>query len=547
MPSIAKRGASSSDYHSDANLRYVVIACWCAILLGVFLRVAQLPTRVVYLDEIYTQLRVAGHTADEMMRAVYDGTPTTAATLSRFARVDASASPQRLVTSLELEDSQHPPLFYLLELAVVSIFGNALVYWRLLPAIFGILAIPAAYLLARELFKNGHAALLAATIFAVSPIERIYSTQAREYSLFVLLVLVSTFCLARAMRINAYTAWIGYLFLAAAGLYADPIMAYVIAAHAIFVAGISIQRRRLGPAVMFGISCTLAFAAYAPWIAQMLMHRRDLEQTNVWSATHWPLVRLAAKWLFNTGSTIFDLEYLNLRWGTVAFIPVAIVAAVALVRGFAEANTTTRWCLGAAILVPAILLIAPDVVLGQHRSSVARYGLPIFAMLAIALGRGLVGRPISTTILVGAGLCACTVGAFHSVWWDNDSNADDGRIARVVNTFPRAQVLTTLAPPMFIGYARLLDPTTRVSLSPRLAKSQFSRNDPVLILLPNSDDLRLLQERFDLRTAPVPFTKTPTAHDIGAAIGTGGGSGHEAVIYRGLDDSRSAREPNSRH
>jgi uncharacterized membrane protein len=526
--------STSSLARNQTLIRYMTIVAWCAIIGGAALRLTDLPTRVYYHDEGYTQLRVAGHTAAEMMQAFYDGRPTSPAELRRYLDVDATSSAANLVSSLAREDAQHPPLFYLAELGFVKAFGNALVVWRLFPAIIGILAIAAAFAVARELFSDARAGLLAAAVFAVSPVERLYSDQAREYSLFVLMVLLATLAIVRAMRANTLRSWALYALACTAGLYANPIMAYTVAGHGIFALGVAwkARRSRLGA---FAAASAVALLAYGPWLYELIVHRSDIAETNVWSATHWPLQRLAAKWAFNLGSTFFDLEYLDLRWSA-ALAAVAIVAAIAIVRTFRSADAEARWCLGAGILVPALLLAVPDVLLSQHRSATARYGLPVLAMLAVAVAPGLVGRPFSATLILAAGLFSSTFGSFHPSWWDNDMNADDARIGAIISSVPRAQLASSLAPPEFVSFARQLSDDVRVSLSPNLSAVQFSPRDPLFVLRPTADELYALHERTGLTFVSVPFPRTLTAHDMGTSIAKeGAAETTSADLYRAVD------------
>ena len=113
---------SARDPHR--SVRYITIIAWCAIVLGSVLRISQLPTRVLFLDEAITQIGVAGHTDAAMIRKLYDGRPRTAETLRRDAEVDSHSSAQRLIGSLMQEDAQHPPLFYLAELGIVRVSGT---------------------------------------------------------------------------------------------------------------------------------------------------------------------------------------------------------------------------------------------------------------------------------------------------------------------------------------------------------------------------------------------------------------------------------------
>jgi hypothetical protein len=519
---------ASQATRSESVMRYIAVVAWCALIAGVLLRVTQLPTRTLFVDEAITQLRVAGHTGREMVARHYDGRWRTALALRQDATVSAKSSDTSLVASLIKEDAQHPPLYYVGELLFVRAFGDSLLSWRLLGAIFGILAIPAAYMLASTVFADPRAGLMAAAVFAVSPIERIYSTQAREYSLLTLLVLLGTTAIVHAVRENTLRSWLWYMLIAAAGLYTSPFMGYTIAAHGVYVIISGRAPRKL---LAFGAALAAAVLLYVPWLTQLLLHRNDIAATNVWSAASWPFVRLAAKWIFNTGSTFFDLEYIDLRWA-VLFVPVAIVAVMAVVRGFRASNTEARWLLGAAIAVPAILLVAPDILFAQHRSSVARYGLPVYAMLSILAGRGLAGRPIAATVLLAGGLCSIAVGSLHPSWWDNDVNGDDAQIASIINSAPHARVISSIPPPEFVTFARLLHDDVRVSLSRDLVAVRSSRESPVFVVQPFPIPLTLLEKETRLKLEAVSFARTHTAHEIGNRIGKSAIEAGTVSLYR---------------
>jgi uncharacterized membrane protein len=513
-------------------LRYISIVAWCAIILGAVFRLVQLPTRMFFDDEGITQMRVAGHTADEMWRTIYDGRQRTALALRQYTTVDASSTPARLIASLMSEDAQHAPLFYIAELGAVRAFGNALVVWRLLPALFGILGIAAAFALARALFTNAQTGLIAAALFAVSPIERIYSEQAREYSLFTLLVLVATLALVWATRAKTVRGWLLYALLAALGLYVSPLMGLAVAAHAAFVIGVSRADGRRETLLAFAAAVAAAIVAYAPWIYQLAAHRADIAATNAWSAQTWPFARLAAKWIFNIGSTFFDLEYIDLRW-SVLFIIALIAAAIALERGFRTADREARWLLTSLILVPAITLALSDLLLGEHRSAVARYALPVFAGLTILAAHGLAHRPVFATLVIATGFISCAIGTLHPSWWDNDKNTDDVRIAQIISRAPHAQIVSGVAPQTLITFVRVLDDPVRISLRPNLSGVRFERADPVFVLDPDAQELAALRRQSGLRLIPVDYPRTLTAHDLGSKIGDAGtgGAAPETRLY----------------
>lgn len=533
-------GTQGADSRSMMTARYIVALAVAAIIIGVASRIMGLPTRTLFIDESYTQMRAAGHTAQQMIQALYDGVQRSSAEIRSYAEVGATSTPQRLVQSYVVEDTQHPPFFYLLDYGVVRMFGNALPTWRVVSLLFGILVLPAAYLLAYELFGDKRSGVLAAAIFAVSPIERIYSDQAREYSLLTVLILMSTFFVLRATKSNAPGVWIAYAVLAVIGLYTTPIMAYTIAAQGAYVLALALMLKHPATLARFALAAGAAFVAYLPWVYEMFVHRTSMSDNMQWSSTRWPMQLLAVKWVFNLGSTFFDLEYINVRWIAVLAVVLA-VGILTLARGFRAADPGARWLIATSIAVPLLLLIVPDIVLGQHRSSVARYDLPVIVMLAVWAAGGLLQRPLATTVLLGAGICAAFVGSQHPSWWDNDSDADDARIASIVNAEPRAQVLTTMVPSYFIVFAEKLKSDVRVSFSPQLEHAAFSARDPLFVLRPTFADLRSLEARTGRRFVAVPFARTLTAHDMGTAMSARSANSEPAELYRAAPVAMATR------
>ena len=82
-----------------------------------------------------------------------------------------------------------PPLFYALLHGWMQIFGEGDLSVRFLPGVFGVAALPLAWLAGRRLGGRS-VAWAAVLLLATSPFAVRYATEARMYSLLVLLVLV---------------------------------------------------------------------------------------------------------------------------------------------------------------------------------------------------------------------------------------------------------------------------------------------------------------------------------------------------------------------
>lgn len=92
-----------------------------------------------------------------------------------------------------------PPTFALLVAAVARLAGTSEEALRFLPAVAGILSIPATWLLARE-YTSNRGALLAAALVAVARSQLQYAQQLREYSIAYLVAVLMTLAVARWLR-----------------------------------------------------------------------------------------------------------------------------------------------------------------------------------------------------------------------------------------------------------------------------------------------------------------------------------------------------------
>jgi len=111
----------------------------------------------------------------------------------------------------------NPPLFYILE-HFMLVFGNSEIVLRILPAIFGTLAIPVFYYIGKE-FKDENTGFIMSVMCAVSPFLIWYSQEARAYSLLLLLIALATYVFIRALEDNLKEDWILFAFFGAVAVW----------------------------------------------------------------------------------------------------------------------------------------------------------------------------------------------------------------------------------------------------------------------------------------------------------------------------------------
>jgi uncharacterized membrane protein len=105
----------------------------------------------------------------------------------------------------------HPPLYYAFLKVFASFFNYSVFGIRLFSAIFGVLAVWAAYLFAKELY-NKRAGFFAGLITAIAPFAIQYSQEARMYTMLSFFLLISAYFFLKALKTDPPQQTKDYLF-----------------------------------------------------------------------------------------------------------------------------------------------------------------------------------------------------------------------------------------------------------------------------------------------------------------------------------------------
>ncbi|MFL6277218.1 MAG: hypothetical protein ACJ74G_18700 [Blastocatellia bacterium] len=161
-----------------------------------------------------------------------------------------------------INDVVHPPLFYYLLKAWIAV-GDALLWMKLLPVLFALLAIVPFVLLCRELKLRPLTTNLALFLMAVNEYLVNYAQELRMYSLLLLLVMTSMWLFARLMnaRHRAFALQLALLATNLILVYAHYYGWLIVAAESLFVI---IKRRDL--LASFSLSVAALVAGFLPWM-----------------------------------------------------------------------------------------------------------------------------------------------------------------------------------------------------------------------------------------------------------------------------------------
>jgi hypothetical protein len=170
----------------------------------------------------------------------------------------------KALTSGAAADSIHPPLFYYLLKIWVFIGNESLIWLRLLPALFSVLAILPLILLGRELRLRPVEIHCAIGLAAVHPFLIYYSQHLRMYSLLLLCALTSMWLFHRVIRAGARPANFSYAVLTLANIvlvYSHYFGCLIVGLECLYVL---LWRRERWMRTL--LSAAVVFAAFTPWL-----------------------------------------------------------------------------------------------------------------------------------------------------------------------------------------------------------------------------------------------------------------------------------------
>ena len=179
------------------NKQLLLLLLWTAIAF--ILRFANLDSKPLWTDEFSTLVFSLGNS----FRGVQIDRAIDLSTLLEPLQLGAGADTGDVLRNLLLE-SNHPPVYFMLAHWWMRLFGpteDSLVWiGRALPALLGVISVPAIYFLGKFSFSSRLVGQCAAAMMAVSPYGIYLAQEARHYTLGILLVIASLFCLALAAK-----------------------------------------------------------------------------------------------------------------------------------------------------------------------------------------------------------------------------------------------------------------------------------------------------------------------------------------------------------
>jgi mannosyltransferase len=264
----------------SAQARFIGLILLLILALGALLRIVNLGSDSIWLDEAYS---------------------------IQFARLPVAQLLDETASS-----DVHPPLYYLLLHYWIKLFGDSEAAARALSALFGILAILVIYRLAAFLFDRA-TGLLSALLLALSLFHIEFAQEARMYALLALLSLCSLYFFLRLFdEQRRASALVGYVLTTSLLMHTHVYGFFIVIAENLFLFSLYFSRPEMLKR-MFKRWLVLQAALvvlFLPWLSIML---RQFERVQHGFWIPQPTLNfLRLTWMTYAGSTLLAYLFIPL-------------------------------------------------------------------------------------------------------------------------------------------------------------------------------------------------------------------------------------------
>lgn len=392
----------------STRLAVIVVVLVTILMLGAQLRFQQLTRPIVWNDEALTLQHVAGYGVAS--RTVLANRITTARDMTEILQSPVGGNGlQGIVSSLAYYDPNHSPLNYFVVWIWGQIYGeHSYEQLRMPEALFGTLAIPAAFWLGLELTGAIECALLMAVFVSISPMSLHHSREIREYSLYFLMLFLTTAGFLRAYRTDKIRDWILYAALLTVGLYSHIMIALLAVSNFIFTVIDSKGKFLTGKPLRNLLFTAVAAILFYPWLSVFFANLPAAAEGSRWMSERIPFIDLVKAWIQCPVAMFVYIPTFDIGKALIYVFFTIFVACTGYVcttqKHLAKYLITT-------FIVCAGAMFAQDAILGGKRSLYPKYvaAAPFMGLTIISAGLWQLFRSDKRILKFTAVMVACLV------------------------------------------------------------------------------------------------------------------------------------------
>lgn len=458
------------------------------LVIGIFFRFLYLDRKVYWYDEVFTSFRIFGYTEAEVIQQVSSRPVVSLEDLQQYQH-GAGRNLLDTIKSLATEDFQHPPVYYAIAHFWVKWLGDSIAVIRGLSALISLLVFPGIYWVCRELFLSPSVAWISMGIVAVSPFHVLIAQEARQYSLWTVLVLLLSASVLRAVRLCNRLSWRLYAISLIVGLYTFLFTGLVAIAHGLYLFSLKTKLQFAKALLAYWLASIIALVAFIPWLIIVVSNFSAIN-SNVNKDGAIPLLSLIQTWLFNLSYIFFDIGWdsnsensINLT--SPIILPFLLLTGYSLY--FLYRTTAKQVSLFILLLtfVPVLALILPDLILGGQRSLTMRYLIPTYLGIQITVAYLLATKLSSSNVkhqkfwqlllllLLTSGILSCAKSTYAETWWIKGSSTENPQVARIINAANHPLLVSDTKIGRVISLSYLLEPKVQFLLKPKCHTCQL--------------------------------------------------------------------------
>ncbi|MGD2179558.1 glycosyltransferase family 39 protein [Lusitaniella coriacea] len=352
------------------------------LILGIFFRFANLDRKVYSADEVRKILRLSGSTSQNFIEQVFTGEIINAEEIQQYQKLTPDRSLSDALHALA-GNSEHPPLYMLLTRFLMQIF-NAPITARIFAVVLGLLALPCVYWCCLELFGSSQPGWIAMALVAISPFHIMAAQNATQYSLFAVTTALSSAALLKALREQKTSNWVVYAATLTMGFYTHLFFAFVALSQGIYVF-LNERFRLTQNFTAYLTSAVGSFLLFTPWIFVIYSNLDKLEKNiRYYQKFDNSLRKILSRFIANVGNTFLDFH--NSSQIEKYFDYLLLILVIYAFYILCRYTPMKVWSFIVLLaLVTALAQIVPDLISPSIRSLQARYYLPCFLAIEVAV------------------------------------------------------------------------------------------------------------------------------------------------------------------
>ncbi len=493
------------------------------LIFGLCFRFVNLDLKVYWVDETFTSLRISGYGMADVARQAMKAEVMSVDELQQFQRINPEKTVFDTVNALANEVPEHPPLYYVLVRSWVKWLGDSVAVTRSFSALVSLLSFPAIYWLCWELFEvrenrdrkilNNPVGWVATALISISPLHFIYAQEAREYSLWIVSILLAHAAFLRAIRQNEKQNWVACTIILTASLYTFPLTAFVACGHGMYLA--IVERFRLTKiAIAYLLSSLTALLTFFPWLKVFLTNYNPAS----WQGENVSQFSLVSGWIVNLSRVFVDVSanVENIWLG----LPIAALVGYSAYCLYQNTPRRVWLFVFLAIGLIPLVLVPPDLFGGGVRSITFRYLIPSYLGVQVAVAYGLVNQMSRgnlrqqklwqgvTGVVILGGILSGMISSQSQIWWNKDyyTSLYNLEAAKIIEAAPNPLVVSdnyTIIPLSYL----LGDRKIKIQLMSSSANSIFDRKFSHIFLYGTSEHFHstLRENRYVTEPVIEPF------------------------------------------